>query len=83
MKYIRVGSPEAKPVKGYKRFLATKRCSVCGPKKGAKLLREFYPRGGTGVLQSRCKACTKQAAMESKRRRATVGPTPFSRCIEV
>lgn len=80
MKYIKKSDAEARPVKRkYKRLLAEKKCSVCGP----KLASEFYPRGGTGLLQSRCKDCTKNAAMASKKARASRRPTPFNRVLDV
>jgi len=80
VKYIRKNDAAAKPVKRkYKRLLAEKKCSVCGP----KLASEFYPRGGTGLLQSRCKGCTKTAAMASKKVKAERRPTPFNRVLDV
>lgn len=80
MRYISKFARDAKVVRSrYTRSKAVKDCSKCGP----QLAALFYPRGGTGLLQSRCKVCTKAAAVESKKKRATVGSSPFSRRIEL
>lgn len=79
MKYIKVGGEGSKPLT--KSYGFKKKCSKCEKE---KTLKSFYRRGGTGLLQSRCIVCTKEAALDSRKRVSNVVKTLMSgRLIEL